>query len=77
MIRLKELEDWSAYLLTRNTITVLLETAYKKYCANLFTESFQNNRMQFWSCIKRIILVYISSLTINGEINSCAKDEII
>ena len=40
-------EDWSAYQLTRNTIKVLLDTAHKNYCANLFTESFQNNKMQF------------------------------
>ena len=47
-------EDWSAYQLTRNTVNVLLDTAHKKYCANLFTESFQNNKKQFWSYIKRI-----------------------
>ena len=31
-------EDWSAYQLTRNTVNVLLDTAHKNYCANLFTE---------------------------------------
>ena len=34
-------EDWSAYRLTRNTVNVLLDTAHKNYCANLFIESFQ------------------------------------
>ena len=52
MIRLKELSylrDLSAYWLTRNTINVLLDTAHKNYCAGLFTESFQNDKKQFWS----------------------------
>ena len=37
-------EDWSAYWLTRNAVNVLLDTAHKNYHANLFTESFQNNK---------------------------------
>ena len=44
-------EDWSAYQSTRNTVNVLLDTAHKNYCANLFTESCQNNEKQFWSYI--------------------------
>ena len=47
-------ENWSAHRLTRNTINVLLDTAHKNYCANLFTKSFQNNKEQLWSYIKRI-----------------------
>ena len=27
------------------------DTAHKNYCANLFTESFQNNKKQFWSYV--------------------------
>ena len=70
-------EDWSAYQLTRNTVNVLLDTAHKNYCANLFTESFQNNKKQFWSYIKRIQKDHsgVSSLIVNGETNSCAKDK--
>ena len=40
-------EDWSAYRLSRNTVDALLDTAHKNYCADLFTESFQNNEKQF------------------------------
>ena len=40
-------EDWNAYRLTRNTVNVLLDTAHKNYCVNLFTESFNNNKKQF------------------------------
>ena len=70
-------EDRSAYQLPRNTVNVLLDTAHKNYCANLFTESFQNNKKQFWSYIKRIQKDHsgVSSLIINGETNSCAKDK--
>ena len=69
-------EDWSAYQLTRNTVYVLLDTAHKNYCANLFTESFQNKK-QFWSYIKRIRKDHsgVSSFIINGETDSCAKDK--
>ena len=62
-------EDWRAYRLTRNTVNVLLNTAHKNYCANLFTESFQNNNnKQFWSYIKRIQKDHssVSSLTVDS-----------
>ena len=43
----------------------------------VFTESFQNNKMQFWSYIKRIRKDHsgVSPLIINDETNSCAKDK--
>ena len=70
-------EDWSAYWLTRNTVNVLLDTAHRNYCDNLFTESFQNNKKQFWLYIKRIRKDHsgVSPLILNGETNSRAKDK--
>ena len=64
-------KDLSAYHLTRNAVNVLLDTAPKNYCTNLFTESFQNNKKQFWSYIKKIWKDHsgVSSLVINGETN--------
>ena len=70
-------EDWSTYRLTRNTVNVLLDTTHKNYCFNFFTESFQNNKKQFWSYIKRVLKDHsgVSSLIINGETNSCIPCE--
>ena len=71
-------ENWSAYRLTRNIVNVLLDTAHKNYCANLFTEFFQKNKKQFWSHIKKRTRkdhFGVSSLITNGETNSCAKDK--
>ena len=70
-------KDWNAYRLTRNTINVLLDTAHKNYCANLFMESFNNNKKQFWSYIKRTRKEHsgISILVVNGKATSCAKDK--
>ena len=52
-------------------------TAHKNYCAKLFTESFHNNKKQFWSYIRRIQKDHsgVLSLIINGETNGCAKDK--
>ena len=54
-----------------------MDTAHNNYCANLFTESFQNNKKQFWSYIKRIRKDHsgVLSLIVNDETNSCAKDK--
>ena len=41
---------------------------------NLFTESSQNNKKQFWSYIKRIQKDH-SGVSSHGETNSCAKDK--
>ena len=62
-------EDWSAYWLTRNTVNVLLDTAHKNYCANLFKEFLQNNKKQFWSYIKRLQKDHsgVSSLITNDK----------
>ena len=70
-------EDWNAYRVMRNTINVLLDTAHKDYCANLFKESFTNNKKQFWSYIKRLQKEHsgVSPLTVNGKTSSTAKDK--
>ena len=47
MIKLNKSEDRSNYRLARNTVNVLLDTAHKNYCANLFKELFNNNKKQF------------------------------
>ena len=69
--------DWNAYRVMRNTINVLLDAAHKDYCANLFKESFNNNKKQFWSYIKRLRKDHsgVSLRTVSGKTSSSAKDK--
>ena len=72
-------ENWNAYWVMRNTVNALLDTAHKDYCANLFKESFTNNKEQFWSYIKRLWKDHsgVLSLIVNGKTSSSAKDKIL
>ena len=83
MIRLKELSYLRTgvlidYLKTLLMLYWTLQLTSISYCADLFTESFQNNKKQFWSYIKRLQKDHsgVSSLIINGKTNSCAKEKL-
>ena len=43
--------DWCDYKQARNEVNILLETAHRNYCTNLFNDS-SSSKKRFWSYIK-------------------------
>ena len=43
--------DWCDYKQARNEVNILLETAHRNYCSNLFNDS-STSKKRFWSYIK-------------------------